>query len=141
MIEMFQQIHLFSPGVAQALYDEQMITTLNVLQELNNDTIKDIAHTIGKLGGNAQGFQISKLSVSCLKLFASGARHMWWILKGVDNWTEMTWNDVKFLGPQKILEDSLLDTKEPKTPTMTLDQQLAAKFLPIRWFTLARGRG
>ncbi len=49
------------------------------------------------------------------------------IWKGDEDWTEMTWNNVKFLGPQKSLEDSLLDTKEAKTPTMTLDLQSAAK--------------
>jgi hypothetical protein len=52
---------------------------------------------------------------------------MWWTSRGVDDWTERTWNDIKFLGPQKFLKDSLLDTKESETPTMTLDWQLAAK--------------
>jgi hypothetical protein len=39
----------------------------------------------------------------------------------------MTWKDIKFLGSQKLLGNSLLDTKEPETPTMTLDSQSAAK--------------
>ncbi len=30
-IDMFKQVLLFSPGVAEALYDDQMITTLDVL--------------------------------------------------------------------------------------------------------------
>ncbi len=69
-IDMFQSILLFSQGAAQALYDNQMIMSLNTLQELNKDTIKDIARTIRKPGGDAQGFQISKLFVSHHKLFA-----------------------------------------------------------------------
>ena len=52
---------------------------------------------------------------------------MWRISRGVDNWTETTWNDIKYLASQMLLEDSLLDTKESKTPTMTLDLQLAVK--------------
>ncbi len=39
----------------------------------------------------------------------------------------MTWDDIKTLTNQKTLEDSLLDTKQPKTSAMTLDPQLAAK--------------
>jgi hypothetical protein len=126
-IYMFQSALLFSKGVAKALYDNQMIMTLDVLRDLNNNTIKDIARTIRKPGGDTQGLQISELSVSYLKIFAFWARHMWQTSRSVDNWTEMTWKDIKFLGPQKLLEDSLLDTKEPKSPTMTLDPLLAAK--------------
>jgi hypothetical protein len=109
---MFQHILLFSPGAAQALYDNQMVMTLDVLQELDDDTIKDIAHAIRKPGGDAQGFQISKLSMSRRKIYAFWARHIWQTLRGVDDWTEMPWNGDKFLGPQKNLVDSLLDTKE-----------------------------
>ncbi len=47
-----------------------MTTTLDVLGDLNDDTITDIAHAIRKPGGDAQGFQISELSMSRLKLFA-----------------------------------------------------------------------
>jgi hypothetical protein len=50
---------VFSPVAAHALYDDQMVMTLNVLRELNNDTIKDIGCTIRKPGGDAQGFQIA----------------------------------------------------------------------------------
>jgi hypothetical protein len=39
----------------------------------------------------------------------------------------MTWDDIKTLTNQKTLKDSLLDTKQPKTPAMTLDSQSAAK--------------
>jgi hypothetical protein len=52
---------------------------------------------------------------------------MWWTLRGVDNWTDMTWDDIKTLTNQKTLKDSLLDTNQPKTPAVTLDPQSAAK--------------
>jgi hypothetical protein len=39
----------------------------------------------------------------------------------------MPWDDIKTLTNQKTLDDSLLDTKQPKTPAMTLDPQSAAK--------------
>jgi hypothetical protein len=48
-------------------------------------------------------------------------------LRGVNNWTNTTWDDIKTLTNPTTLEESLLDTKQPKTPTMTLDPQLAAK--------------
>jgi hypothetical protein len=65
--------------------------------------------------------------VTCLKLFAFWARHMWRTSRGVDNWTDTTWDDIKTLTNQKILEDNLLGTKQPETPAMTLYPQLAAK--------------
>ncbi len=37
---MFKQVLLFSQGVAKALYDNQMVTTLDILQDLTNDIIK-----------------------------------------------------------------------------------------------------
>jgi hypothetical protein len=52
---------------------------------------------------------------------------MWPTSRGVDNWTDITWDDIKTLTNQKTLKDSLLYTKQPKTPTMTLDLQSAAK--------------
>ncbi len=65
--------------------------------------------------------------MTCLKLFAFWARHMWRTSRGVDNWTDTTWDDIKTLTNQKILEDNLLGTKQPETPAMTLYPQLAAK--------------
>ncbi len=62
-----------------------------------------------------------------LKLFAFWARHMWRTSRGVDDWTDTTWDDIKTLTNHKTLEDNLLDTKQSKTPAMTLDLQLAAK--------------
>jgi hypothetical protein len=65
--------------------------------------------------------------MTCLTLFASWARHMWRTSRGVDDWTDTTWDDIKTLTNQKTLKDNLLDTKQPETPAMTLDPQLAAK--------------
>ena len=52
---------------------------------------------------------------------------MWQTSRGVEDWTKTTWDNIKTLTNQKTLEDSLLDTKQPETPAMTLDLQLAAK--------------
>jgi hypothetical protein len=51
---------------------------------------------------------------------------MWRTSRGVDDWTNTTWDDIKTLTNQKTLKDNLLDTKQPKTPAMTLDPQSAA---------------
>jgi hypothetical protein len=68
-VEMFKRVLLFSQGAAEALYDDQMITTLDILQNLTNDIIKVLCHAIRKPGGDVTGQQFSKLSVTCLKLF------------------------------------------------------------------------
>ncbi len=74
-----------------------MITTLDVLCDLTNDIIKELCHAIRKLGGDGPGHQISELSVTCLKLFAFWARHMWWTSRGVNDWTNTTYDEVKTL--------------------------------------------
>jgi hypothetical protein len=104
-----------------------MITSLDTLRDLTDNIIKELCHAIRKPGGDVAGHQISKLSVTHLKLFAFWARHMWRTSRGVDNWTNTTWDDIKTLTNQKTLEDNLLDTKQPETLAMTLDPQLAAK--------------
>jgi hypothetical protein len=68
-VNMFKQVLLFSQGAAEALYDDQMVTTLDVLQDLTDDIIKELCHAIRKPGGDGPGHQFSKLSVTCLKLF------------------------------------------------------------------------
>jgi hypothetical protein len=50
-VNMFKRVLLFSQGAAEALYDDQMITTLNVLQDLTNDIIKELCRASGSLGG------------------------------------------------------------------------------------------
>ncbi len=68
-VDMFKQVLLFSQGAAEALYDDQMITTLDVLRDLTDDTIKELCRAIRKPGEDGPGHQISKLSMTCLKLF------------------------------------------------------------------------
>ncbi len=79
--------------------------------------------------------------MTCLKLFAFWARHMWRTSRGVDNWTDTTWDDIKTLTNQKTLEDNLLDTKQLKTPAMTLDPQLAATAFTDMLILLGKMRG
>ncbi len=95
----------------------------------------------GSMGGKVPGHQISELSMTRLKLFYFWARHMWWTSRGVNNWTDSTWDDIKTLTNQKTFEDSLLDTKQPKTPAMTLDPQLAAKAFTNMCILLGKLRG
>ena len=45
-IDMFKRVLLFSQGAAEALYDDQMITTLNVLRDLTDDIIKELCHAM-----------------------------------------------------------------------------------------------
>ena len=119
---MFKHILLFSQGAAEALYDNQMVTTLDVIQDLTNDIIKKLCRAIRKPGGDRPGHQISELSVTRLKLFAFWARHMWRTSRGVEKaWTDTTYEEIKTLTNQKTLEDNLHDSKPPETPAMTLN--------------------
>jgi hypothetical protein len=85
IIDMFKRVLLFSQGAAEALYNDQMITTLDVLQDLTNDIIKELCRAISKPVGERPGHQISELSMTCLKLFVFWAKHMWWTSRGVDD--------------------------------------------------------
>jgi hypothetical protein len=138
---MFKQVLLFSQGAAEALYDDQTITTLDVLQDLNDDIIKELCHAIRMLGGGGPGHQISELSMTCLKLFAFWARHMWRTSRGVDDWTDATYDKIKTLTNQKTLEDNLLDSKLPETPATTLKPHLAAKAFSDMLIILGKMRG
>jgi hypothetical protein len=126
-VDMFKHVLLFNQGAAEALYDDQMVATLDVLQDLTDDIIKKLCRAIRKPGGGGPGHQISKLFVTRLKLFAFWARHMWWTSRGVDDWTDTTYEEIKTLTNQKPLEDNLLDSKPPETSAMTLDPHSAAK--------------
>jgi hypothetical protein len=77
-VDMFKRVLLFSQGVVEAPYVDQMVTTLDILQDLTDDIIKELCRAIRKPGGGGPGHQISKLSMTRLKLFAFWARHMWW---------------------------------------------------------------
>ncbi len=52
---MFKQVLLFNQGVVEALYDDQMITTLDVLRDLINNIIKELCPAIRKPGGDRPG--------------------------------------------------------------------------------------
>ncbi len=71
-VDMFRRVLLFSQGAAEALYDNQMITSLDILQDLTDNIIKELCHAIRKPGGNVTGCQISELSMTCLKLLPFG---------------------------------------------------------------------
>ena len=101
---MFMRVLMFSDGVATSLYDDQMITTFDVLRELDDDTIKETCRAIKKPGGTARGHQISELSMTHFKLFAFWARHMWRTSRSVDDWTDTTWDEVSILKKQKTLK-------------------------------------
>jgi hypothetical protein len=139
-IDMFKSVLLFSDGAAQSLHDNQMITTFDVLRELDDDTIKETCRAIKKPGGAATGYQISELSVTRFKLFAFWARHIWRTCRPTD-WTETTWDEVSILKNQKTLEDSLQDKKLPETPATTLDPQSAAKAFLDMVVLLGKVRG
>ncbi len=109
-VDMFKCVLLFSQGAVEALNNNQMVMTLDVLQDLTDNIIKELCHAISKPGGDGPGHQISKLSVTRLKLFAFWARHMWWTSRGVDDWTDTTYEDIKILTNQKTLKDNLLDS-------------------------------
>ncbi len=100
-VDMFKRVLLFSQGVAEALYDDQMMTTLDVLQGLTNVIIKELCRAIRKSGGDGPGHQISKLSVTRLKLFAFWARHMWRTSRCVDGWIDTTYDEIKTLTKTK----------------------------------------
>ncbi len=140
-VDMFKRVLLFSQGAAKALYDDQMITTLDVLQDLTDDIIKELCRAIRKPGGDEPGHQISELSMTRLKLFAFWARHMWRTSRGVDDWADTTYDEIKTLTNQKPLEDNLLDSKLPETPAMTLDPHSAAKDFSDMLIILGKMRG
>jgi hypothetical protein len=100
-VDMFKRVLLFSQGATEALYNNQMITALDTLQDLTEDIIKELRFAIRKPGGDVPGHQNSKLSVTCLKLFVFWARHMWRTSRRVDDWTDTTWDDIKTLTNQK----------------------------------------
>ena len=69
-VDMFKRVLLFSQGAAEALYNDRMVMTLDVLRDLTDGIIKELCRAIRKPGGDGPGHQISKLSVTRLKLFA-----------------------------------------------------------------------
>jgi hypothetical protein len=140
---MFMHVLMFSRGAANSLYDDQMITSFDTLQELDDDTIRETCKVIKKPGGAAMGYQISELSVSVthFKLFAFWARHMWRTCRPIDDWTDISWDEVSILKNQKTLKDNLQDWKTPEFSAMTLDPQTAAKAFLEMTVLLGKLRG
>ncbi len=100
---------------------------LDVLQDLTKNIIKELCHAIRRPGGDRPRHQLFKLSETRLKCFVFWARHIWRTSKGVDDWTNTTYDKIKTLTNQKTLEDSLFDTKPPETPAVTLKLHSATK--------------
>jgi hypothetical protein len=86
-VDMFKRVLLFSQGAVEALYNNQMITSLDILRDFTDNIIKELCCAIRKPEGDVTGHQISELSVTCLKFFVFWARHMWQTSRGVDDWT------------------------------------------------------
>jgi hypothetical protein len=66
---------------------------------------------------------------------------MWRTCRSIDDWTNITWEEVSILKNQKTLEDNLQDRKSPETPVMTLDPQTAAKVFLEMTVLLGKLRG
>ena len=66
---------------------------------------------------------------------------MWRTSRGVDDWTEMTWDDIKDLADQKHLEDDVRSATTPPVPTLTLDAKTAAaSFTHMKTYLRTRRR-
>jgi hypothetical protein len=66
---------------------------------------------------------------------------MWRTSRGVDDWTDMTYDEVKTLTNQKTLKDNLFDSKPPETPAMTLNPHSEAKAFSDMLIILGKMRG
>jgi hypothetical protein len=137
MIAMYVHVLGFKEGAAIALYNNQQITNLDPLCELNDPTIKKLCRQIGK-----EGHPVSMISQNCLKLLIFWAKHMWRTLCGVDDLSKINYDkDIKHLQAQKTFEDSLDDSKEPDAPKMTLTLATAAASFTQMKTHLAKCRG
>jgi hypothetical protein len=110
-------------------------------KDLTDEIIKELCHAIRKPGGDGPGHQISELTVTCLKLFAFWARHTGRTSRGVNDWTDTTYDKIKILTNQKTLKDNILDSMPPETPSMTLDLHSAAKAFTNMLIILGKMRG
>jgi hypothetical protein len=138
-VAMFKRTLLFSQGAATALYVDQAVQSLDTLREIDDDMIKEMCCAIRKPGEGMQGYSISKLSVSRLKLLSFWAKHMWRTSRGVDDWTKTTWDDISDLTDQKSLEDDVKGSTTPSPPELTLDTKTAAaSFTHLRTYLRTR---
>ncbi len=60
-ITMFQHTLLFSEGAATALYDDQVVQSLDTLCEINDDMTKEMCRVIRKPGDDGYGISPSSL--------------------------------------------------------------------------------
>jgi hypothetical protein len=73
--------------------NEQQITNLGSLRELDDPTIKELCCKIGK-----EGHPVLMILQNCLKLLVFWAKHTWRILRGVDDLSKVDYNqDIKHL--------------------------------------------
>jgi hypothetical protein len=122
MIAMYIRVLGFKEGAATTLYNNQQITNLNSLCKLDDPMIKELCRQIGK-----EGHPVLVISQNHLKLLVFWAKHMWRTSRGVEDLSEVDYDqDIKHLQAQKAFEDSLDDSKEPDTPKMTLTPAAAA---------------
>lgn len=121
MIAMFERVLGFKTGAATSLYDDQQITSVDTLRELDDATIKELCRAIGK-----EGHPVSAISQNRLKLLVWWTKHMWRTSREIDDLTEIEYDQIKLYQGQKTFEDELSDAKEPAAPTMTLSQATAA---------------
>jgi hypothetical protein len=136
-IAMFQRVLTFREGAATALFNDQQITDFDSLRELDDDTIKELCRSITK-----EGHPISVIAQNRLKLLVFWAKHMWRTCLGVDDLTDIDYEeDIKPLKDQKALEDSLDESKELEPPTMTLTPATAAACFTQLKMYLAKCRG
>ena len=103
VVAMFRRTLLFSQGAATALYMDQAVHSLDTLRDIDDSMIKEMCRAIRKPGEGAVGYSISKLSVSRLKLLSFWAKHMWRTSRGVDDWTETTWDDISDPPTKRLL--------------------------------------
>ena len=137
MITMYVCVLRIKEGAAAALYNNQQITSLDSLCELDDSTMKELCLQIGK-----EGHPVSMISQNRLKLVVLWAKHMWRTSRGVDDLSEVDYDqDIKHLQAQKAIEDSLDDSKEPDAPKMTLTPATAAASFTQMKTHLAKYRG
>jgi hypothetical protein len=97
-IAMFHCVLTFREGAATALFDDQQITDFDSLRELDDDTIKELCRSITK-----EGHPISVIAQNRLKLLVFWAKHMWRTCRGVDDLTDIDYEeDIKPLQDQSV---------------------------------------
>jgi hypothetical protein len=84
MIAMYVHVLGFKEGAATTLHDNQQITNIDHLCELDDPTIKELCRQIGK-----EGHPVSMLSQDRLKLLVFWAKHMRRTSGGVDDLSDV----------------------------------------------------